>query len=207
MDEMDPKFWNDVYKDDPQQGGVEDRILCEEVKGLTPGIALDLGCGTGQNILKLAEKGWSVVGVDWAERAISIAQRSAKKMGLDATFIVADITTWRPTHQFDLVFTSYSLMGGEGTRRTLQVASEALAEGGTLIVAEWDKSMREIWGFEEGVLLSPGEIAELLPDLHIEKAEVRHFEGLFTDEDQREKYGNWVNVAFVCACKSGTSKG
>jgi SAM-dependent methyltransferase len=201
MDENDPRFWNDVYNTEPDQDNVEDRVLNQEVTGLPVGKALDLGCGTGRNILKLAKEGWSVVGVDWAERAIEIAERSAQKMGIDANFIVADFTTWQPTAQFDLVFTSYSLMGLEGARRTLQTASKALVEGGTLLVVEWDKSMREVWGFEEGILLSPGEIADLLPEFLIEKAEVRRFEGLFTDEDQRQTYGSWVNVAVVRARK------
>ena len=196
-EEMDSKFWNAEYVENPERAGIEDRILEDEVEGLPPGTALDLGCGTGKNILKLAEQGWSVTGVDWAERAVEIARESAEDMNADAKFIVADITTWKPDRTYDLVFSSYSLPTGEDRRNVLSTAAAALTGGGTLLIAEWDRSMCAAWGFAEGDLLSPEEIAEMLPGLHIEKMEVRCFEGLFTDEDQRSQYGDRVNVAFV----------
>ena len=76
---MDKNFWNDAYKEDPDQVEVMDLILDDEVKRLPVGTALDLGCGTGTNALKLARRGWSVIGVDWAEHAIELATRSAQE--------------------------------------------------------------------------------------------------------------------------------
>lgn len=170
---MDKDFWNDAYKEDPNQVEVTDLILDEELEGLPVGTALDLGCGTGTNALKLAERGWSVIGVDWAEHAIELATRSAQEKGLDATFYVGDTTTWEPPAKFDLVISTYALPGGDDSKRTLQTALKALAQGGTLLVAEWDKSMSEVWNFAKDELMSPEQIAELLPGLEIEKAEVR----------------------------------
>lgn len=57
-----------------------------------PGRALDLGCGTGTNVLYLAERGWHAVGVDFSPRAIAIAQRRARESRLAAAFRVADVT-------------------------------------------------------------------------------------------------------------------
>ena len=162
---------------------------------------MDLGCGSGPNALKLAEKGWSVVGVDWAEHAIELATRSAQEKGLDATFYVGDTTTWEPPAKFDLVISTYALPGGEDSKRTLQTALKALARGGTLLVAEWDKSMSEVWGFAEDELLSPEQIAELLPGLEIEKAEARRLENVFSADDPRAHKGTSANVAFVRARK------
>ena len=84
---MDKNFWNDAYKEDPDQVEVMDLILDDEVERLPVGSALDLGCGTGTNALKLARRGWSVIGVDWAEHAIELATRSARENGLDALFM------------------------------------------------------------------------------------------------------------------------
>ena len=198
---MDRDFWNDAYKEDPSQVEVADYILDEETRGLPPGTALDLGCGAGTNALKLAEQGWSVVGVDWSEHAIALATRSAREKGLDAKFYVDDITTWEPATRFDLVINTYSLPGGEDSARALQTAQRALAPGGTLLVAEWDKSMSEVWGFEEDELLSPAQIADLLSGLEIEKTEVRRIENVFSADDPRTQGGTSANVAFVRARK------
>jgi SAM-dependent methyltransferase len=202
MDEMDREFWNDAYKEDPDHTVVEDFFLGDEVKGLQPGTALDLGCGTGPNALMLAERGWSVVGVDWAGHAIDLAAQAAAEQGLDATFVVGDITAWDPPAKYDLVISTYALPGGENNRRALQTALDALARGGTLIVAEWDRSMAQVWFFEEEDLLTPEAIVALLPGLVIEKAEVRRVENAFpSPDDPRGEAGPAANVAFVRARK------
>jgi SAM-dependent methyltransferase len=180
---------------------VADHLLSQELEDLPARTALDLGCGSGANALKLAARGWAVVGVDWAEHAIELATRVAQERGLDATFYVGDTTTWQPPTTFDLVVSTYALPGGEGSKRTLRTALKALAPGGTLLVAEWDKSMSEVWGFSEDELLSPGQIVELLPGLEIEKAEVRRLENVFSANDPRAQNGTSANVAFVRARK------
>jgi len=199
MGDMDRDFWNDAYKQDPDQVMVADQLLVREVEGLPVGTALDLGCGSGENALKLAERGWSAVGVDWSEHAIELAKRSAREKGLDAMFTVGDVMTWEPPSQYDLVISTYALPGGEDSKRALQTALKALAPGGTLLVAEWDRSMAEVWGF--GELLSPEEIVELLAGVEIETAEVRRLEHAFPDDDSRAHGGSSANVAFVRARK------
>jgi len=150
---MDKDFWNDAYRQGPSSVEVADQFLDSEIGDLEPGTALDLGCGSGTNALKLAEHGWSVIGVDWAEHAIELATKGAIDRDLDATFVVGDITEWQPPHGFDLVISTYALPGGDESRRALQTAVAALAQGGTLIVAEWDRSMSKVWGFGKDELL------------------------------------------------------
>jgi SAM-dependent methyltransferase len=61
------------------------------VAGATPGRALDLGCGTGTNVLYLADYGWQIVGVDFVEQAVEQARRKAA--GRDGvTFFQGDVT-------------------------------------------------------------------------------------------------------------------
>jgi SAM-dependent methyltransferase len=199
---MDQDFWNEAYQDDPDQVVVADRILDVEVKTLPVGRALDLGCGHGPNALKLAKLGWTVVGIDWAAHAVDLAQKAAAAKKLPATFLVADVTTWKPTEQFDLVISTYALPGGNGSRFALQTAMNALKPGGTLLVAEWDRSMNEVWDIVDNSLLSPEQIANLLPGLDVQTAEVRRFEDMFTAEDDpRSVAGSAANVAFVRARK------
>ena len=85
-----------------------------------------------------------MTGVDWADEGIRLAQRASQERGLKATFIVADTTTWSSERRFDLVISTFALPGREDSRRVLRTAVNALAPGGTLIVADWDRSMAEI---------------------------------------------------------------
>jgi cyclopropane fatty-acyl-phospholipid synthase-like methyltransferase len=65
-----------------------------EGEGRAPGRALDLGCGTGTNVVYLARHGWDAVGADFSPRAIGLAHRRARDAGVGhaARFIVADVT-------------------------------------------------------------------------------------------------------------------
>jgi SAM-dependent methyltransferase len=54
------------------------------------GPVLDVGCGTGENALFLAERGFEVVGVDAVSVAIAAARRKAAARGLPALFLVHD---------------------------------------------------------------------------------------------------------------------
>jgi SAM-dependent methyltransferase len=53
---------------------------------------VDAGCGTGWHAAFLAERGFSVVGIDSSAAMIDVAQAR----GSDATFAVADLFVWRP---------------------------------------------------------------------------------------------------------------
>ncbi len=79
----------------PWDTGITPPEVVEAIEGpdaLTPGRALDLGCGTGTNSLYLARHGWQVVGVDFAATAIRRARRKAKEAGLAVDFYAADVT-------------------------------------------------------------------------------------------------------------------
>ncbi len=54
------------------------------------GPVLDAGCGTGENTLHLASLGLSVLGVDVAETALTMAREKAQARGLAAEFATAD---------------------------------------------------------------------------------------------------------------------
>jgi cyclopropane fatty-acyl-phospholipid synthase-like methyltransferase len=59
---------------------------------LAPGMALDLGCGTGDSSIYLAEHGWQVTGVDFVAKAVHKARAKAEANRVTATFTRADVT-------------------------------------------------------------------------------------------------------------------
>lgn len=60
--------------------------------GLKPGRALDLGCGTGTNVIYLTQHGWQTTGVDFVGKAIETAKHKAKAAGVAADFFQGDVT-------------------------------------------------------------------------------------------------------------------
>lgn len=67
-------------------------VALVEEGGLSPGRALDLGCGTGTNCIYLARHGWEVVGVDFSALAICRARRKARRASVNCRFYRADVT-------------------------------------------------------------------------------------------------------------------
>jgi SAM-dependent methyltransferase len=89
---------------------------------LTPGRAVDLGCGTGANAIALAQRGFSVVGVDFSSVAIERARKAAAEAGVPdlARFVVGDITSDAiegADGPFDLVVSYNTLQDLRGKRR------------------------------------------------------------------------------------------
>jgi len=56
-----------------------------------PGRALDLGCGTGTNLLYLAQHDWQVTGVDFSRVAVNAARRRLKNAGVSGNVFVDDV--------------------------------------------------------------------------------------------------------------------
>ena len=81
--------WEDAYKTVPPwdvgrpQPAFVELVLAGD---LNKGGVLDVGCGTGENALYLAENGFSLVGVDLASRAIAAAKAKAAERGLKVDF-------------------------------------------------------------------------------------------------------------------------
>lgn len=74
------------------------------LKDHAPGRALDLGCGTGTNVITLAQHGWQVVGVDFVGVAIRQAKRKARHAGIKADLRKEDVTRLKGiSGKFDLI--------------------------------------------------------------------------------------------------------
>jgi len=86
--------WDEAYKGTPPwdvghpQPVFETLIEDGEIK---PGLALDIGCGRGENAIMLAISGCDVTDIDLAEVAISDAKAKAAERHLNVNLIVADV--------------------------------------------------------------------------------------------------------------------
>jgi cyclopropane fatty-acyl-phospholipid synthase-like methyltransferase len=80
------------FRRPPWDTGVSPPELFDFIKNNKPGRAIDLGCGTGTNVITLAKAGWNVIGVDFAPRAIKLAKQKIKQTGVVAELFVGDVT-------------------------------------------------------------------------------------------------------------------
>jgi SAM-dependent methyltransferase len=146
-------------------------VLGDEVDGLRPGRALDLGCGAGRAAAWLADRGWRVTGVDFSEVAIGLARERRP----DVDWVLADVREYEPEPSaFDLVLVLYVHLPADERRALLARAAAALVPGGTVLVLGHD--VENVGTGAPGpsnpeVLYAPEEIARELAGLEPVKAE------------------------------------
>jgi SAM-dependent methyltransferase len=113
--------------------------LAELVEPMSPGRALDLGCGEGADAMWLAERGWHVTAVDISQTALDRAAADAvtRKLADRIDFQRHDLTQSLPTGVFDLVSAQFLHSTVPMDRpRLLRRAADAVAPGGTLVVVD-----------------------------------------------------------------------
>src|ERR1700744_4967970 len=76
----------------PWDGHPIAKNLQDLVGELPTGKALDLGCGTGDSSIYLAQHGWKVTGVDFVPRALDKARAKAAATKTAVDFVRADVT-------------------------------------------------------------------------------------------------------------------
>lgn len=111
--------------------------LVTEVSALTPGTALDVGCGEGGDVIWLAQQGWHVTGADFSANGLARAARHAEEAGVaEATdWWQVDARTFEPGGRtFDLVTTHFLHPPDGGMVEVTRRLTEAVAPGGHLLV-------------------------------------------------------------------------
>jgi 2-polyprenyl-3-methyl-5-hydroxy-6-metoxy-1,4-benzoquinol methylase len=144
---MDAEQWNERYRTTQAVWSGEPNA---GLVGHAPPVphrgarALDLGCGEGADALWLADHGWEVVGVDWAQVALERVRERATRRGLPVTLAQGDATdaaflaTLSPTGRFDLVTVAYVHPEPEDRARTYAHLPGLLEPGGHLLVITHD---------------------------------------------------------------------
>src|ERR1700677_4114465 len=85
--------WDARYSepDDALWSGRPNGRLLVEVANLTPGRALDIGCGEGADAIWLANNGWTVTAIDISAIAIGRAQEAAEAAGASVEWVSGDV--------------------------------------------------------------------------------------------------------------------
>lgn len=129
----------------PWDSGISPPELIEFIANHPAGRAIDIGCGTGTNVITLAQHGWQVTGIDFASRAIQIAKRKAQNIKADLQ--VNDATKLKGINgPFGLALDLGCFHGIEKKTDYLTQLSRILAPGGFWLMYGFFKSAPHLSG-------------------------------------------------------------
>lgn len=131
---FDQDFWNDLYSERSTiWSGNPNPVLVHEVSGLTPGTALDVGCGEGADSYWLADQGWTVTGADIS--AVALDRARANQGSRSIEWEEVDLLTWAPPiRSFDLISAQFFHLPPQELAETTARFADAIAPGGHLLV-------------------------------------------------------------------------
>jgi SAM-dependent methyltransferase len=138
--EFTQEFWDDRYGSAGRLwSGQPNAQFAAQVADLTPGEALEAGCGEGADAIWLAQRGWTVTGVDVSAVALERAASASGEAGGDVarriTWQREDLLTWVPEpERYDLVSAQFMHFPPAELAAFHQGLAAAVRPGGTLLL-------------------------------------------------------------------------
>jgi SAM-dependent methyltransferase len=148
--------------------------LVAEVAGLTPGRALDVGCGEGADAIWLAGEGWTVTAIDISDVALRRAREAADLAGAEVEWIRGDaLQTALPAGSFDLVSLQYPALPKAAGEVAVQALLDTVRPGGLLLAVyhDLDDEHREHMksrGVDPADYIDADDLAQLLDGFTVE---------------------------------------
>ena len=107
-------------------------FLVRSVANLTPGSAIDVGCGEGTDAIWLASAGWEVTAADLSNVALDRAR--AEDSEHRVTWLQADLISFRPpVDSYDLVVAQFLHVPPKERASVFEGLARAVRVGGTLL--------------------------------------------------------------------------
>lgn len=106
---------------------------------------LDVGCGTGNFSIKLAEMGCKVIGIDKSEKMLEEAKRKAEIKGLNIEFLNMDVYDIELSDEsFDGVFSMAAFEFIKRPKKAYDEMYRVLKKGGYLLIGTINRDSK--WG-------------------------------------------------------------
>jgi ubiquinone/menaquinone biosynthesis C-methylase UbiE len=108
---------------------------------------LEVGCGTGTDLLQFARGGSSVVGIDLTPRSIEITRQRFRVYDLTGEFAIGDAEDLAfPDNSFDVVYSFGVIHHTPNTQRAVSEIYRVLRPGGRAIVMLYNRASLNYWG-------------------------------------------------------------
>ncbi len=145
---------------------------------------LDLGCGSGRHLVKLAQKGFKVYGIDFSPSACQLAEQWLHQYGLDGEIIVADFEDKIKEYEdnsFDGIIAINSLESGplEQFEQNLKQINNLLKQNGLFWI---------VYPSKESSIKNPTKQIRLLTLEEFKNYLSNHFKIIFFDIDKQKNF-------------------
>jgi SAM-dependent methyltransferase len=133
--------WDARYseRDGTMWSGRPNGRLVAEVADLNPGRALDVGCGEGADAIWLAQRTWTVTGIDISDVAIGRAREAAARAGVAVEWVCGDaLRAPFSAGSFDLVSMQYPALAKAAGEPAVRALLDTVCPGGLLLAVYHD---------------------------------------------------------------------
>lgn len=150
-DDADFRLFSEAYRGTPPWdiGRAQPAFVELANAGKIKGRVLDVGCGTGENVLDLADRGLEVWGIDIVPAAVERAKEKARERGLDAHFAVHDaLQLAKLGERFDTLVDCglFHVFSDQGRILYEQSLKAAIKPEGTLFLMCFSEKEDAAWG-------------------------------------------------------------
>ncbi len=132
---------------------------CREAYGPQLGKRLlDIGCGAGRHVMRLAKRGYDATGIDASPEMVAYVQGEARRLKLSITARVDDLRRLTVSGTYDLAYcfmdTFRFLLTNDEILAHLRAVAERLAPGGLYLLdfwvpSQWDQMGNEVHQWEQ----------------------------------------------------------
>ena len=164
--ELHDLFW------EAEDDGSEVGLMAEFLKRF-PGMALEIGSGSGRLMFPLLEMGFPVEGLELSRDMIALGELRAKQMGLAPVVHVGDMTEWSDGRKFSsLLAPAFTLQLAADPEKTLRHWHGLLENGGGLYLTVFMPYAELLGDLPENEWYEDHKVA--LPDGRVGLLETRH---------------------------------
>ena len=136
------KYYDIIYadKDYEKECDFIEAIIQAYHVSSNPRKILDIGCGSGEHAMILAQRGYQMTGIDFSETMISMAKKKSSSLNID--FQIMDMTEFSLAEKFDVCTCLFSsicyLPRNDDLKTTLKSIRESLQPDGLFIFDFWN---------------------------------------------------------------------
>ena len=164
--------WDARYseRDGAKWSGRPNGRLLAEAASLTPGRALDVGCGEGADAIWLARSGWTVTAIDISAVAVIRAREAAGLAGATVAWVCGDaLRTPFRAGSFDLVSMQYPALPKAAGQAAVRALLGTVRPGGLLLAVYHDlddehRERMKSHGVDPADYVGADDLARLLDD-------------------------------------------